>query len=124
MGFSATTPGDFTSWRQVRNRPCRDSRLGCPSREARQPSPGRRTMKEGCFTICRPIRDKNTLQTAMPLNVLQLDSRDNVLIALDDLKAGDRVAFGGQTYTLPKSVPAKHKFALDVFGAGALVLWS
>ena len=79
-------------------------------------------MHEGCFTICRPIRDKNTLQTAMPLNVLQLDSRDNVLIALDDLKAGDRVAFGGQTYTLPKSVPAKHKFAMEGFGVGGDVI--
>ncbi len=44
-------------------------------------------------------------------NVLQLDSRDNVLIALSDLKAGDRIEFGGQGYTLAKNVPAKHKFA-------------
>src|ERR1700736_5202255 len=122
MVFSATTPGDFTSWRQVRNRPCRDSRLGCPSREARQPSQGRRTMHEGGFTICRPISDKKPYQTAKPLNVLQLDSRDNVLIALDDLKAGDRVAFGGQPYTLPKSVPAKHKFAMEGFGVGGDVI--
>lgn len=43
--------------------------------------------------------------------VLQLDSRDNVLIALTDLKAGDRIEFGGQGYTLAKNVPAKHKFA-------------
>src|SRR6202049_657946 len=54
----------------------------------------------------------------MPLNVLQLDSRDNVLIALTDLKAGERVDFGGQTYTLLKNVPAKHKFAMRGFGIG------
>jgi altronate hydrolase len=47
----------------------------------------------------------------MHANVLQLDSRDNVLIALTDLKAGDRIEFGGHSYTLAKSVPAKHKFA-------------
>jgi len=47
----------------------------------------------------------------MHLNVLQLDSRDNVLIALTDLKAGDRVEFNGEGHTLPKNVPAKHKFA-------------
>ena len=55
---------------------------------------------------------------AMPLNVLQLDSRDNVLIALTDLKAGERVEFEGQTYTLAKNVPAKHKFATRDLGIG------
>ena len=44
-------------------------------------------------------------------NVLQLDSRDNVLIALTDLKADDRIEFGGHSYTLLKNVPSKHKFA-------------
>ena len=48
----------------------------------------------------------------MHLNVLQLDSRDNVLIALSDLKAGDRIAFDGEIYSLPRNVPAKHKFAM------------
>jgi altronate hydrolase len=47
----------------------------------------------------------------MPRNVLQLDPRDNVLIALTDLKAGERIEFGSETHTLLKSVPAKHKFA-------------
>jgi altronate hydrolase len=47
----------------------------------------------------------------MQSNVLQLDPRDNVLIALTDLNAGEPVAFNGQHYQLPKSVPAKHKFA-------------
>jgi altronate hydrolase len=60
--------------------------------------------------------------------VLQVDFRDNVLIALSDLKAGQRVEFGGQTYTPSKDVPAKHKFAMrsldigdDVIMYGALV---
>ncbi len=55
-------------------------------------------------------------------NVVQLDPRDNVLIALTDLKAGDQVEFGGRIYTLPKSVPAKHKFATRTFEIGEDIL--
>ena len=55
----------------------------------------------------------------MPHNVLQLDPRDNVLIALTDLKAGESVEFGGQTYILLKNVPAKHKFSTQELAAGA-----
>ncbi len=47
----------------------------------------------------------------MPDRVLQLDSRDNVLIALTDLSQGEQIEFAGNTYTLVSSVPAKHKFA-------------
>jgi altronate hydrolase len=58
----------------------------------------------------------------MPHNVLQLDPRDNVLIALTDLKAGESVEFGGQTYILLKNVPAKHKFSTQELAAGADVI--
>jgi altronate hydrolase len=34
------------------------------------------------------------------------------------LKAGDRIEFGGHSYTLPKNVPAKHKFATRDLGLG------
>src|SRR5580700_9155766 len=54
----------------------------------------------------------------MHRNVLQLDTRDNVLIALTDLKAGERVDFGDHTYTVLKNVPAKHKFATRTLGIG------
>jgi altronate hydrolase len=54
----------------------------------------------------------------MQSSVLQLDSRDNVLIALTDVKAGERVEFGADGYTLPKNVPAKHKFAMRDLGVG------
>jgi altronate hydrolase len=43
--------------------------------------------------------------------LLQLDPRDNVLIALADLRRGDEVAFGGESYRLLTDVAAKHKFA-------------
>jgi altronate hydrolase len=47
----------------------------------------------------------------MSARVLQLDPRDNALIALTDLQPGEPVAFQGQSYTLVVKVPAKHKFA-------------
>ncbi len=50
--------------------------------------------------------------------VLQLDPRDNVLIALTDFKAAEHIEFAGHTYTLPKNVPAKHKFATRNFSLG------
>jgi altronate hydrolase len=54
----------------------------------------------------------------MPRSVLQLDAKDNVLIALTDLKAGKQVLFGERTYTLVRNVPAKHKFAMQNLDAG------
>jgi altronate hydrolase len=48
---------------------------------------------------------------AMPSRLLQLDPRDNVLIALADLKAGESVEFQRQKHTLTTNVAAKHKFA-------------
>jgi altronate hydrolase len=58
----------------------------------------------------------------MHRSVLQLDSRDNVLIALTDLKAGEQIEFAGQVYALPKSVPAKHKFAMRSLDIGDNVI--
>jgi altronate hydrolase len=45
--------------------------------------------------------------------VLQLDPRDNVLIALSDLKQNETVEFAGKQYPLLSNVPAKHKFATE-----------
>jgi altronate hydrolase len=50
--------------------------------------------------------------------LLQLDPRDNVLIALADLRRGDAVAFGGENYQLVTDVAAKHKFATRDLAAG------
>jgi altronate hydrolase len=47
--------------------------------------------------------------------VLQLDPKDNVLIALTDLTKGHPVSVNGETCVLPNDVPAKHKFALRNF---------
>ncbi len=52
----------------------------------------------------------------MQNQILQLDSRDNVLIALTDLKQGQTVEHSGTTYSLISSIPAKHKFATEDLG--------
>ena len=53
--------------------------------------------------------------------VLQLDSRDNVLIALTDLKEGEAVEFGDANFILRSRVPAKHKFVTRDLAAGAAI---
>jgi len=54
----------------------------------------------------------------MNSRVLQLDARDNVLIALNDLRQGDAIEYGGKTYSLVSNIPAKHKFATTNIAAG------
>jgi len=54
----------------------------------------------------------------MPRNLLQLDARDNVLIALTNLKAAEPVEFAGQSYTPSNNIPAKHKFAMRSLAVG------
>ena len=60
--------------------------------------------------------------------VLQLHPSDNVLIALRDLRKGERIDAGRHSLALTSDVPAKHKFAIeellpdaDVFMYGVLV---
>lgn len=49
----------------------------------------------------------------MARDVLQLDPRDNVLIALRDLRQGEQVGFDGRTFALVSDVKAKHKFVVE-----------
>ncbi len=53
--------------------------------------------------------------------MLQLDPRDNVLIALRDLRKGDRVNFSDRSYDLVTDVPAKHKFSTEDLSAGGAI---
>ena len=46
----------------------------------------------------------------MQNSVLQLDSRDNVLVALTPLRKGELIPFSGDTYSLLSDIPAKQKF--------------
>jgi len=54
--------------------------------------------------------------------VLKLDRRDNVLIALTDLKQGETVDFNGSSYQLVSNVRAKHKFVTVDLPPGADVI--
>src|SRR5580698_7415946 len=58
----------------------------------------------------------------MQNKVLQLDARDNVLIALTDLKKGEQIDVSGGSYLLSSNVPAKHKFATEDLAPGADVV--
>ena len=58
----------------------------------------------------------------MPNGVLKLDDRDNVIIALESFRQGDRVRMGEAEYTLVSDVPAKYKFATDDLAIGDSVI--
>src|SRR5260370_5844327 len=56
--------------------------------------------------------------------VLQLDPRDNVLVALADLRQGEIVSVAGNDYLLLSDVPAKHKFLTqDLPAAGDVMMY-
>jgi len=50
--------------------------------------------------------------------VLRINKADNVLVALQDLQAGQQVAFEGETYTIAEPVAAKHKFFMQDMSTG------
>jgi altronate hydrolase len=58
----------------------------------------------------------------MKSRVLQLDGRDNVLVALADLKRGESVRWTGKEHALKSDVPAKHKFATADLAPGDHVI--
>jgi altronate hydrolase len=58
----------------------------------------------------------------MPEAVLQIDPRDNVLVALARLEAGTTVQFNGSACPVNEAIPAKHKLALVDFRPGDLIL--
>ena len=55
-------------------------------------------------------------------NVLKIDARDNVLIALADLRQGESVNFSGENYVLATDVSSKHKFATQALVPGDSVV--
>jgi altronate hydrolase len=65
-------------------------------------------------TGCGPVFMSN--------RVLKFDSKDNVLIALADLRKGEQIPFDSQIYTLQSDVAAKHKFAMEDLSIGANVI--
>jgi len=55
-------------------------------------------------------------------NVLKIDARDNVLIALTDFRQGESVNFSGENYVLATDVSSKHKFATQALVPGDSVV--
>ncbi|MFI5096021.1 MAG: UxaA family hydrolase, partial [Candidatus Acidiferrales bacterium] len=54
--------------------------------------------------------------------ILRLDARDNVLVALTDLRKGEIIRFSGHDYILLSDVPGKHKFVTQDLAAGEDVI--
>jgi altronate hydrolase len=54
--------------------------------------------------------------------VLKLDSRDNAIVALALLPAGETISFEGKKIKLPAAVAAKHKFVESDMPAGAPII--
>ena len=50
--------------------------------------------------------------------VLKIHPNDNVLVALADLRSGDRVSFSGDNFMMHSDVSAKHKFAIGELAIG------
>ncbi len=57
----------------------------------------------------------------MPQTVLQLDPRDNVLVALAPLSPGDVVAWANESCRVAESVPVKHKMAIVDLAPGEVI---
>ncbi|WP_288460111.1 altronate dehydratase family protein [uncultured Chryseobacterium sp.] len=58
----------------------------------------------------------------MQKKVLKVNSKDNVIVALLDLSAGELVHLDGAEYTLAKDIKAKHKFAAVDFQEGDQII--
>ncbi len=64
----------------------------------------------------------------MPKNYVQIDPRDNIIVALTDLKEGTTAIINGKQVVLQEDVKGKHKFALidldvgdEIYMYGALI---
>ena len=65
-----------------------------------------------------------TGNTTTQSRVLRLDPRDNVLVALADLRKGERLSVLGKDYIALSDVPAKHKFVTqDVAAGGEIIMY-
>ncbi|MFP5250129.1 MAG: altronate dehydratase, partial [Acidobacteriota bacterium] len=58
----------------------------------------------------------------MPAVALQLDPRDNVIVALATLEPGTTAEYGaGRSCPVAQTIPAKQKMALAAFNPGDLI---
>ena len=54
--------------------------------------------------------------------VLKVHEKDNVIVALTDLKAGSTISFESHEYTLVDDIAAKHKFYTEDMHAGGEII--
>ncbi len=57
-----------------------------------------------------------------PDKVLRIDPRDNVLVALTPLPAGEALTFAGTSYVPLVDIPAKQKFAIEDLPVGSKII--
>jgi altronate hydrolase len=57
----------------------------------------------------------------MAEKLLQIDPRDNVLVALAPLAAGEMARYGTAACTATEAIPVKHKMAIEALQPGALI---
>ena len=58
----------------------------------------------------------------MAHKILKIHPKDNVLVALTDLQAGEQVEYNGESILLKDTVPAKHKFAHHDLAQGEQII--
>ena len=58
----------------------------------------------------------------MSTRILKIHPADNVLVALTDLKAGEKISYNGSSATLAENIPAKHNLVLNALEAGSEII--
>ena len=58
----------------------------------------------------------------MKHRVLKVNPKDNVLVALSNLKKGETISFEGENYVLQDDINAKHKFFTKDLDTGEEVI--
>lgn len=73
-------------------------------------------MSSQCCRLPSPSRRVDCVQ------LITLDARDNIAIAIADLRAGDVVTLGAESIRIISDVPRGHKVALETLESGSDVL--
>jgi altronate hydrolase len=68
------------------------------------------------------VNSNSTNRVDVQGGILQVDPRDNVLIALRNLGKGQIIHWSGNSLQLHSNVPAKHKFTTEKLAPGAAVI--
>src|ERR1700709_615050 len=58
----------------------------------------------------------------MKQSILKVHPKDNVVVALKDLQAGETSEYEGKSYTVKEFIAAKHKFAEVLIPAGGEIM--